>query len=57
MRPESVSLIDRLVQKYGGDINDLKFVPVLYKSGQFAAVIDAGSGEVIDRLAINPWID
>ncbi len=57
MRPGSVAEIDKLVQKNGGDINKLKFVPAQHQNGQFAAILDADSGEVIDSLVIDPWIN
>ena len=57
MRPESVSAIDRLVKKHSADISDLNFIPVLYKNGQFAAILDANSGAVVDLLKTDPWID
>lgn len=57
MRPESVTAIDRLVKKHGAEISDLNFVPVLYKNGQFAAILDASSGAVVELLNIDPWID
>ena len=57
MRPESVAAIDQLVQKHGGDIHALSFLPGHYLDGQFAAILDADSGEVIDSLVIDPWIN
>ena len=57
MRPESVSAIDKLVQKHGGNIDNLNFVPALHRYGQFAVVLDADSGQVVDTLMIDPWID
>jgi len=56
-RPESVAAIDELVQRNGGNINKLKFVPGQHQNGQFAAILDAESGEVIDSLVIDAWID
>lgn len=57
MRPESVSKIDKLVHKHGGNISKLNFVPALHQNGQFAAILDVDSGEIIDSLDIDPWID
>ena len=56
-RPESVKAIDKLVNKNGGDITRLKFVPGIVQDAQFAAILDAGSGEVIDTLTIDAWLD
>ena len=56
-RPESSAAIDQLVQKYGADINSLKFVPGIHRNGEFAVILDAASGEVVDMLVINPWIE
>lgn len=57
MRPDSVAEIDKLVQKHGGDINKLNFVPVLHQNGQFAAILEADSGKFIDSLVLDPWIN
>ena len=57
MRPESVAVIDELVIKHGGNIKELSFVPGLHQNGQFAAILDSNSGEVLDYLVLNPWID
>jgi len=57
MRPDSVAKIDQLVQKHGGNISKLNFVPGQHQNGQFAAILDADSGELIDNLVIDPWID
>ncbi len=57
MRPQSVAEIDKLVQKHGEDISKLNFVPGQHQNGQFAAILDADSGEVIDGLVIDPWIE
>jgi hypothetical protein len=56
-RPDSAADIDALVQKHGGDINRLNFVPGQHQNGQFAAILDADSGDVIDSLVIDAWID
>jgi hypothetical protein len=55
-RPESFSAIDQLVDKSGGDIGLLRFVPALLTNGQFAVILDANSGEVVDTLMIDPWL-
>jgi len=57
MRPESAAAIDKLVQKHGGNIQRLNFLPAMHQNGQFAAILDANSGEVVDKLMIDPWID
>ena len=56
-RPESVIKIDKLVKNNGGNIADLSYVPALLPNGHFAAILDAHSGEVIDNLVIDPWLD
>lgn len=56
-RPESVYRIDDLVKNNGGDITQLKYVPAMVKHEQFAAILDAHSGAVIDTLKIDPWIN
>jgi len=55
-RPESVDSIDKLVRTNGGDIAQLNFVPAMVRHEQFAAILDAHSGELIDTLKIDPWI-
>jgi len=55
-RPESFSAIDQLVDKSGGDIGQLRFVPALLTNGQFAVILDANSGEVVGMLMIDPWL-
>jgi hypothetical protein len=57
MRPASVSAIDKLVQKNGGNIDKLGFVPGLHQNGEFAAILDANNGEIVDTLMIDPWIE
>ena len=54
-RPGSVIEIDKLVKNNGGDIADLAYVPARLRSGHFAAILNADSGEVIDTLVIDPW--
>ena len=56
-RPDSIDAIDKVVNNHGGDIARLKFAPVHQKDGQFTAVLDAQSGDVIDTLMIDPWVD
>ena len=56
VRPESVSVIDQLVNKSGGDIDQLRFVPALLPNGQFAVILDANSGEFVDTLMLDPWV-
>jgi len=56
-RPESSAAIDQLVQKHAGDIDSLNFVPAIHRNGEFAVVLDAVSGEVVDTLVVNPWVD
>ncbi len=55
-RPESVNAIDKLVRQNGGDITQLTFVPGMIKDGNFAAILDADSGEILDSLAIDAWL-
>ena len=56
-RPDSTDEIDKLVKDNGGDIHQLMFVPAMLKNGEFAVILDALSGEVIDTLMIDPWLD
>jgi hypothetical protein len=56
-RPESIDAIDKLVKNNGGDITQLKFVPGMVGDGQFAAILDADSGEVVDTLVIDSWVN
>ena len=56
VRPESVNAIDKLVKNNGGDITQLKFAPAKVRHAQFAAILDAHSGEVVATLAIDPWV-
>ncbi len=56
-RPDSISAIDRLVNRHGGDIDQLRFVPAMLKDGQFAVILDADSGDVIDTLMTDPWLE
>ena len=55
--PESIMAIDKVVQNNGGDIANLRFIPVLQKDGQLTAILNAQSGGFIDILAIDPWVD
>ena len=56
-RPEYVGVIDKLVKNHGDDIDHLNFVPAMMQNGQFAVILDADSGEVIDSLVIDPWVN
>ena len=56
-RTGSTGAIDRLVNRHGGEIGRLKFVPALFRNGQFAVILDADDGDVIDTLLINPWLE
>lgn len=56
-RPGSISAIDKLVENNGGDIKQLKFVPALPSNGQFAVILDANNGNVVDTLVIDPWLN
>jgi len=56
-RPDSISAIDKLVKKHGGDIDQLRFVPALQKDGQFTTILNAQSGEVVGTLMIDPWLN
>lgn len=56
-RLESVRAIDSLVNKNGGDITRLNFVPGIVQDAQFAAILDASSGELVDTLTIDAWLD
>lgn len=56
-RPESIDAINELVMKHGGDINRLNFAPATGRGGDFAVILDAESGEIVDGLIIDPWIN
>jgi len=56
VRPESTGGIDKLVKNNGGDITQLNYVPAMAGKTQFAAILDANSGEVVAKLAIDPWV-
>lgn len=56
-RQGSRDAIDEFVNNQGGDINQFTYVPVLQNDGQFTAVLNAGNGDVIDTLLLNPWVD
>lgn len=56
-RPASVKAIDKLIQNNGGDINRLAFVPTLVDDGHFATILDSDSGEVVENLKIDPWLE
>jgi len=56
-RPASVKTIDKLVQNNGGDINRLAFLPALVNDGHFAAILDSDSGEVVESLQVDPWLE
>jgi len=56
-RPESANAIDKLVNTHGGDISQLSFVPGLIKDSQFAAILNAVNGELLDTLVIDAWLD
>ena len=56
-RPDASGAIDKVVKNHGGDITLLKFVPALQKDWQFSVILDAQSGDVIDTLMIDPWVD
>jgi hypothetical protein len=56
-RPDAVEGIDTLVRDHGGDIARLRFVPGLMHGGQFAAVLEGASGELLGYLQTDPWLD
>jgi len=55
-RPESTVEIDTLVQDHDRNIDQLRFVPALPRTGQFAVILDAQNGDVIDTLVVDPWL-
>jgi len=55
-RPDEGDAIDRLVHLHGGNIERLRFVPALFRDGQFAVIIDADDGDVVDMLLTDPWL-
>ena len=56
-RPESVAEIDKLVENNGADITALNYVPAMLPNGEFAAILDAHNGKLIDSLVIDPWVN
>ena len=56
-RQGSRDAIDEFVNSQGVDIDKFTFVPVLQKDGQYTAILNASSGEVVDTLMLNPWIE
>jgi len=56
-RPDSIRMIDKVVKRHGGDIARLKFAPAHQKDGQFTAILDAQSGDLVDTLMIDPWVN
>lgn len=56
-RPDDIGKIDKVIKNHGGDIAGLTFVPVLQNDGQFTAILDAKSGELIDMLMVDPWVN
>lgn len=56
-RPESANAIDKLVNAHGGDISQLSFVPGIIKDAQFAAILNADNGELLDTLVIDAWLE
>jgi hypothetical protein len=56
-RPDAAECIDTLVGDHGGDITQLRFVPGMMRGGQFAAVLDATSGELLGYVQTDPWLD
>jgi len=56
-RPDSTIEIDNLVQSLGNNIDQFRFVPALPKNGQFAVILDAQNGDVLDTLVIDPWLN
>lgn len=56
-RPESIALIDELVDRFGVSGERLNFLPVVtQKARDLTAVIDPSSGEIVEILNIDPWI-
>ena len=55
-RPDSTGKIDKMVNRHGGDIAKLNFVPAMMDAGHFAAILDADSGELVDMLMVDPWL-
>jgi hypothetical protein len=55
-RPEAVSAIDRMVHRHDGNIERLRFVPALFRDGQFAVILDADDGDVVDMFLTDPWL-
>lgn len=55
-RLDSTQEIDQLVQTHGNNIDKLRFVPALFKDGHFTVILNTSSGDVIDTLVIDPWL-
>ena len=55
-RPDSLVAIDNVVKKHAGDIALLRFSPAIQGDGQFTAVLDAQSGDIVETLMIDPWV-
>jgi hypothetical protein len=56
-RPENGDLIDEFIDGYGGSEKNLFFLPVATQKDQdLTAVIDPGSGNIVEILKIDPWI-
>ena len=54
---ESAAKIDRWVRSHGGDIAQFRFVPAWGRFGEFAAVLDAASGDYLGGIVTSPWLD
>jgi hypothetical protein len=55
--PESTESVDQWIRDNGGDVDRYKFVPATGRSGDFAAILEAVSGKLVDGIMTDPWID
>ncbi len=56
-RAPVADIVDKMVAKYSGGIDDLAFVPMIGKNGDFAVVLEKETGKLIDAIDVDPWLD
>lgn len=54
-RPQSRAVIEASAARLGGDLDGLRFVPVVGKSTDFAVVLDPRDAGIADIIAVDPW--
>ena len=58
IKRESVAnLVDKIVAKHSGGIDDLAFAPIIGKNGDFAVVLERETGRLVDAIDVDPWLD